>query len=488
MVEGHGCHRVAHAHRKILLNHAFTAASPNGRFVEGAALINNKVLDKIEVHGKNLFYFFQDTVLHFHFGMSGQFKNFPLPGPEPTATTRLTLASKELNYIGLLSAMTVNHGTKEYYDEKIALLGPDPLREDADKELLWAKVVKTKKAIGLVLMDQSMMAGVGNIYRAEILFKAKVHPETPANSLSRALFDLVWQHSVDLLQRGFKSGSILTVDPEDARKLGQPWTRRYIYNHKQCGVCKGPVLSWDMATRTVYACETCQVPTVVNAERAAAHAAAAPARTFLSHCAPESRANLPVEQLTVVLLKAKLLSLGLDTSGTKPKLVARVKEAELAVVAVAPAGAAGPSSGDRALPQVAVVGVEHPKAAVAVVVKYNVKELRALLKAQGMLTSGRKDELEARLRACTSQEAAPPPLPSTPSSSHKRPIGDAPPELLRKVPDMPPAVAQDGVASAKEAAMEKVTAGENRAVEHVALIDEYSTSQAPRKKGKVLQA
>lgn len=89
---------------------------------------------------------------------------------------------------------------------------------------------------GLVLMDQSMMAGVGNIYRAEILFKAKVHPETPANSLSRELFDLVWHHSVDLLQRGFKSGSILTVDPEDARKLGQPWTRRYASLRKLCSV------------------------------------------------------------------------------------------------------------------------------------------------------------------------------------------------------------------------------------------------------------
>lgn len=77
-------------------------------------------------------------------------------------------------------------------------------------------------------MDQSMMAGVGNIYRAEILFKAKVHPETPANSLSRELFDLVWAHSVDLLQRGFKTGSILTVDPADAKKLGQPWTRRFV--------------------------------------------------------------------------------------------------------------------------------------------------------------------------------------------------------------------------------------------------------------------
>lgn len=68
-------------------------------------------------------------------GRSGQFKNFSLPGAEPSVTTRLTLANKELNFIGHLSAMTVNHGTKAYYDQKITLLGPDPLREDADKEV-----------------------------------------------------------------------------------------------------------------------------------------------------------------------------------------------------------------------------------------------------------------------------------------------------------------------------------------------------------------
>jgi formamidopyrimidine-DNA glycosylase len=50
-------------------------------------------------------------------------------------------------------------------------LGPDPLREDADAELLWAMVQASKKPIGLVLMDQTMVAGLGNIYRAEVLFK-----------------------------------------------------------------------------------------------------------------------------------------------------------------------------------------------------------------------------------------------------------------------------------------------------------------------------
>lgn len=89
--------------------------------------------------------------------------------------------------------------------------------------------------------------------------QARVHPEQPANSISREEFDRIWRHSVLLLQRGFLTGSILTVDDEDAEKMGPPWTRRYIYNHKSCGVCAGRVRTWDMASRTVYACDTCQV-------------------------------------------------------------------------------------------------------------------------------------------------------------------------------------------------------------------------------------
>lgn len=55
----------------------------------------------------------------------------------------------------------------------------------------------------------------------QILFKAGVHPEAPANTLDRDAFDRVWRHSVLLLQRGFKTGSILTVDPVEAQKLGE---------------------------------------------------------------------------------------------------------------------------------------------------------------------------------------------------------------------------------------------------------------------------
>jgi hypothetical protein len=88
--------------------------------------------------------------------------------------------------------------------------------------------------------------------------QARLHPEQPANSTTRSDFDALWRHSTHLLQRGFVTGSILTVDAADAARLGPPWTRRYVYNHKRCGVCKGAVQSWDMANRTVYACTACQ--------------------------------------------------------------------------------------------------------------------------------------------------------------------------------------------------------------------------------------
>lgn len=82
--QGHGVARVAAAHRKLLLNHAFKATSPNGRFADGARLIDRRRLARIENVGKNLFYFFHATpqsvpseidpvVVHIHFGMSGAF-------------------------------------------------------------------------------------------------------------------------------------------------------------------------------------------------------------------------------------------------------------------------------------------------------------------------------------------------------------------------------------------------------------------------------
>lgn len=139
------------------------------------------------------------------------------------------------------------------------------------------------------------IAGIGNIYRCEILFRAGIHPEQPCGTLDREQMQRIWDESTWCLRRGFEKGSILTVDP--AEGLPEPWKRRYIYNHKRCGRCRAPIISWDMAARTSYACSgTCQPLQLeggvegLTTARQKAFAAARQHKSFVSHCAPEPAA------------------------------------------------------------------------------------------------------------------------------------------------------------------------------------------------------
>ncbi|CAM6000058.1 unnamed protein product [Sphagnum balticum] len=132
MVEGPGVHCVALVHRRMLQGRVFQATSPSGRFVDGAAAINGCVLSHIEAHGKNIFYFFTPkkvkeeedvleklgldaVVVHIHFGMSGSFRTFPYPGPEPREATRLQLENKKEGLVAHLSATLCVHGDLELY-------------------------------------------------------------------------------------------------------------------------------------------------------------------------------------------------------------------------------------------------------------------------------------------------------------------------------------------------------------------------------------
>lgn len=85
-----------------------------------------------------------------------------------------------------------------------ARLGQDPLSADACPGTLWLRISRSRSAIGTLLLNQSVIAGVGNVYRAEILFLLGIHPETPANRLSRKQFDELWKLTVDLLTTGVK--------------------------------------------------------------------------------------------------------------------------------------------------------------------------------------------------------------------------------------------------------------------------------------------
>eukprot|EP00980_Cylindrotheca_fusiformis_P004124 scaffold894_cov153-Cylindrotheca_fusiformis.AAC.20 len=337
MVEGHSVHRVASLHRQRLVGKKFKAFSPNGRFTDGANAINGKTFTNIEAVGKNLFAFFgekgagkeDETVVHVHFGMSGAWAVYNLKDespPEPTKTNRLRLECPGI--VADLSAMTVQHGGLELYHEKRKKLGEDPLRSDADPEALWNKVNRSKKSIGAIIMDQSFFAGPGNIYRAELLFKAGIHPDRCGSDLKKKEFDRIWYHTVELLKRGYETGSILTVDPKEALSLGKPKLRRYIYNSSKCPRCNSPIKTWQIANRTCYACLKCQPfnrakDTVVVTPSPKDHV------PFNSHCARESAesrlADSGASRLSVKEIKLELARLGVDLPSEKLKKAELVK-------------------------------------------------------------------------------------------------------------------------------------------------------------------
>ena len=138
--------------------------------------------------------------------------------PEEKPTTRLILEDEENE--AHLSAMTVRLGDHAFFEEKRRKLGEDPLATDPDVEDLFQRVSKSKKTISKLLMDQGYFAGVGNIYRAEILFVSRTDPNLKGSDMTREQFDRVWNASVSLMKKlDFEQGRIQSISAAEAKKL-----------------------------------------------------------------------------------------------------------------------------------------------------------------------------------------------------------------------------------------------------------------------------
>jgi endonuclease-8 len=146
-------------------------------------------------------------------------------------------------------------------DRIAARLGQDPLRRDADPELAWERVRRSRAAIGTLLLNQSVIAGVGNIFRCDVLYALKIHPERPGRALDRHEFDQLWQTLQRMLRIGVRYNRIITADPAEVGKppsrMGRE-ERLLIYKHDVCRRCGGAIDRWELGNRTIYACGKCQ--------------------------------------------------------------------------------------------------------------------------------------------------------------------------------------------------------------------------------------
>ena len=276
--EGHTIHRLARRHAKLFGGQTVRAASPQGRFADGAELLDGHTLQGTDAYGKHLFHRYgrelatsggttprtsrDDLYLHVHLGLYGKFTEGPLPAPEPRGALRLRLQG-DTSYLDLRGPITCEVITRGEKEAVTAKLGPDPLRPGADPALAQARLARSRTALGALLMNQTVLAGVGNVYRAEILFRHGVHPYLAGRDLDPVVWLDMWEDLVRLMRSGVRSGKIITTDPDDRERRSGPARRvdaHYVYRRtgEPCRRCDTPIAHAVMVTRNLFWCPRCQ--------------------------------------------------------------------------------------------------------------------------------------------------------------------------------------------------------------------------------------
>ncbi|HUR51237.1 MAG TPA: DNA-formamidopyrimidine glycosylase family protein [Mycobacteriales bacterium] len=254
MPEGHILHRLARD-QQDLVGQVLSASSPQGRFAQGSAALDGRRLELVEAYGKHLHHrAAAGAELHVHLGMQGKWIPLDAERP-PRAQVRLRLTGSGVAW-DLIAPATCRLLEPGQWEALVATLGPDPLRPDADPDEVWRRVHAYRGALGAALLDQSVVAGVGNVFRAEALFAVRLHPAAPAAALDRVGFDRLWQVLVAMMRRAVDDNRIITVP--DAPKTVPETESRMVYKQQLCRRCGTGVVTSSVGGRTAYACPICQ--------------------------------------------------------------------------------------------------------------------------------------------------------------------------------------------------------------------------------------
>jgi endonuclease-8 len=269
MPEGHTLHRLARLHHRRFAGGTVCVSSPQGRFADGAALVDGRTLVRAEAWGKHLLHYYDSgLVVHVHLGLYGTFTESPVPLGIPVGQVRMRM-------IGAGRGGAESYGTdlrgpaacevlhRPEVAELTARLGPDPLRRGADPDRAWQRIRRSNRPVGALLMDQAVVAGVGNVYRAELLFRHGISPHRRGADLSAAVWDELWTDLVELMRVGVRRGAIVVVRPEHdhgppSYAEGKP--RTYVYRRvgESCRRCGSTIAHAVLDGRNLFWCPACQ--------------------------------------------------------------------------------------------------------------------------------------------------------------------------------------------------------------------------------------
>ncbi|PYQ36796.1 MAG: DNA glycosylase [Acidobacteria bacterium] len=264
MPEGNTIHRLARQHTKDFGGRLVRARSPQGRFAREARRLDRRRFVRADAHGKHLFHFWEgDRIVHVHLGMAGEFHRFEGNAPRARPSVRLRLAAPPVT-VDLIGPPMCELITEEKRRAILARLGPDPLRGDADPDGVRAALdARPERSIGDALLDQRVVAGIGNIYRNEALFLTGIHPLRPWRRLSAEEWGALWDTLRELMQRGVGEGTVTVAPGEEAhpRALASRSPEDddfYVYGQTICRRCGSRLREMPLSGRRMFACPECQ--------------------------------------------------------------------------------------------------------------------------------------------------------------------------------------------------------------------------------------
>jgi DNA-formamidopyrimidine glycosylase len=262
--EGHTVHRIANSFNELFAGKKLTVDSPQGRFTASAKLISGSKLTRAWAIGKQMFLDFDNgQTLRIHLGIYGKWrfeklKNQELPEVQGQVRARFFTNKDMADLRGPTICELIEAPELTKLENR---LGPDPLNPDDGTQFkrFQQRVAASKTSIGLLIMNQEVISGIGNVYRAEILYRARINPHVPGNLLTPKQIRELWKDSVALLALGVVHGVMLTRDGFLDEDPGKP-ERHHVYkrNGEPCRKCKTNIVLEVMAGRKLYFCPKCQ--------------------------------------------------------------------------------------------------------------------------------------------------------------------------------------------------------------------------------------
>lgn len=185
--------------------------------------------------------------------------------PEPIGQVRVRLLADDV-VADLRGPTACEVLLPDAVQAKIDEQGPDPMHERGARaeQRFIDRAARKPTPIGIVLMDQKIVSGIGNVYRAELLFRARQNPWTPAREVGEETLREIWRDWVKLLRIGVEVGQMMTIDGLRGKRrelaLRNRDDRHWVYHRAglPCRVCGTPIIVEEMQARKLYWCPSCQ--------------------------------------------------------------------------------------------------------------------------------------------------------------------------------------------------------------------------------------